>query len=1498
MSQKIFISYAQNREDVMLWRALGHIENGFYIDVGANHPSDDSVTKAFYERGWCGINIEPLPSHLAQLEAERSRDINLGLALGEKEGEIKLYDTNVRGLATACSEVAQNHRERGFEVNSLNVPIQRLDAVWKTYVTGDVHFLKIDVEGFEEQVLRGMDLRNQRPWILVIEATQPNSSNLDTHWEPLVTSNNYQFVYFDGLNCYYIAQEHEYLAKKFSSPPNVFDAYITSEQWRLQNLVEEQQHSLEQLRQRLKREELLLASKKKQFNLLETQLQAMYASHSWRLTKPLRTVMEWVRRWRQKLAASEGQAVATAINTTKQKLLPNTVRWHANSLPQQVFSAFPSGSDAQLSSQFWWRISGHVEGHYSLAVVNRGLALALDAQSQNQVVWHAWHGQPYTVGDDIPIDQIDGVREILHRKLPVNAPVVSLTHHYPLIVDEEQADLRLSFFFWEESRVPEAMVAHLNMHTDAVLVSSRFVRSALRHSGYKRPIFIVPLGLAAYIHRAPVRDTCLVPQTDAPFRFLHVSSAFERKGVDVLLQAFFERFTAADNVQLLIKTFPNPHHDVEAQVQAWRARCPQGPQVQVDLRSLDDEQMLELYASAHAMVLPSRGEGFGLPAAEALALGLPLITTGFGGQTDFAAHSSAYVVPYSLGISRSHVRSDGSYWAEPSCNDLGLQMVTVRHAVLAKDDSLNARCQAAAQWVRQTYHWEHCARSVQEVAALMMGTKAQDATEGTGKQRLTVISPWQTTCGIAEYSQALLKGWEQTFDLHVLCDHRTPVDGSQTLFHPCWTLGNDAEVASLVESMLQMPASKRPSTVLLQHQPSLFALTDKLCESLIKLQEAGVVVILELHSTLPLTRELRLTPSAAKALRQLSLVVVHKLEDVNLALSLGWVENVMLLPLGIPTMRATGKRVTRSSLGLLESDVVLGCFGFLWSHKGVDSVIRSLQPLSKRLGKRVRLLSVTATPDAASQQVLAQYKTLAASLGVSDDVIWMTEFLPIQHSLDLLVLADFQVFAYGPTSESASAAVTIGLSTGRPVLVSDQPIFSDLDACTLRMSGNSGADIVEAVAGLIEEPARLQTLEDMQQQWLKDRAWPVVSARLQATVEGLLAQKALPESASATMLGRETPKQLLVDVSELVLRDAGTGIQRVVHSILREWMAHPPSGYIVRPICALKGQAYRYTEKFGVSSGAAAQTLEDQLVQVAAGDEFIGLDLSAHLFPEVESQLHAWRLAGVRVNYVVYDIIPLTHPDKVVSALTPAFETWMQGLYREADRLLCISQAVAQDVRQWFSQHTMEGALPEITHFHLGAQLPIAQDALGHASDHPWMEKLQDQPSFLMVGTVEPRKGYAQAVDAMELLWKSNSPAHLVVVGKRGWMVEQLCQRLEKHPERGHRLHWLEQADDATLQKLYRTCSALLAASEAEGFGLPLVEAAQQGLPIIARDISVFQEISQGHAFYFRGSEAADLAEALQEWIELNEKGLAPSSKAMPWLTWAESAWQLREALR
>ena len=223
-----FISYSQNREDVLLWRALQHVEHGFYIDVGANDPSDDSVTRAFYDRGWHGINIEPLPAHQEQLCALRPRDINLATAAGANDGELTLFDVpTVRGWATFDPDVAQRHRDNGHMLQASIVPVRRLSRICEEHVSGPIHFLKIDVEGFEAQVVRGMDFDRWRPWVVVIEATLPGSAvaNHD-EWEPVLLKHRYRLAHFDGLNRFYLADEHDALMPAFATPPNVFDDYV------------------------------------------------------------------------------------------------------------------------------------------------------------------------------------------------------------------------------------------------------------------------------------------------------------------------------------------------------------------------------------------------------------------------------------------------------------------------------------------------------------------------------------------------------------------------------------------------------------------------------------------------------------------------------------------------------------------------------------------------------------------------------------------------------------------------------------------------------------------------------------------------------------------------------------------------------------------------------------------------------------------------------------------------------------------------------------------------------------------------------------------------------------------------------------------------------------------------------------------------------------------------------------------------------------------------
>lgn len=248
MSSESFVSYAQNREDVVLFRALGQLGTGRYIDVGANDPTEDSVTRAFYDRGWRGITVEPVAADAARQRAERPGDIVVEAAATDHDGgTVEFFSVADSRLSTLVGEVGQVHSQHGWEVERILVASRRLDSVLAEHgwADGDIHFLSVDTEGAEAEVLRGLDLHRFRPWVLVIEATRPQSTEPSYQaWEQLVTSAGYRFVLFDGLSRFYVADERaDQLAARLAAPANVLDTYVTAAEHRREVEVDRLMHS-------------------------------------------------------------------------------------------------------------------------------------------------------------------------------------------------------------------------------------------------------------------------------------------------------------------------------------------------------------------------------------------------------------------------------------------------------------------------------------------------------------------------------------------------------------------------------------------------------------------------------------------------------------------------------------------------------------------------------------------------------------------------------------------------------------------------------------------------------------------------------------------------------------------------------------------------------------------------------------------------------------------------------------------------------------------------------------------------------------------------------------------------------------------------------------------------------------------------------------------------------------------------------------------------------
>jgi FkbM family methyltransferase len=368
----LFVSYAQNYEDVYLWRALKHIERGCYIDVGAYDPTNDSVTRAFYERGWRGINLEPTKACFNRFCEARPEDMNLNMAAGSAEGSITLYEVTGTGMSTAVYENALRAQQRGLLFETIDVRATTLNRIWEEFSPAEVHFLKIDVEGGEESVLRGLDLSNHRPWIIVIESVIPNSSEENfASWESILLNSNYSFVLFDGLNRYYLAKEHVDLSSKLSLPPNFFDYFVRASEVdarrEAQDLLLARQ-ALERNVEDFKRDNELLHAT---LNAIHATLNAIYESRSWRYTAPLRAAESvLVRVMRASLRAADnilknsrrvvqgvGQRLleSSALRQVGKRLLP----WHIRCRIRRFLTASQRQKMVRLTAN--WRNGGLVQ---------------------------------------------------------------------------------------------------------------------------------------------------------------------------------------------------------------------------------------------------------------------------------------------------------------------------------------------------------------------------------------------------------------------------------------------------------------------------------------------------------------------------------------------------------------------------------------------------------------------------------------------------------------------------------------------------------------------------------------------------------------------------------------------------------------------------------------------------------------------------------------------------------------------------------------------------------------------------------------------------------------------------------------------------------------------------------------------------------------------------------------------------------------------------------
>jgi glycosyltransferase involved in cell wall biosynthesis len=962
---------------------------------------------------------------------------------------------------------------------------------------------------------------------------------------------------------------------------------------------------------------------------------------------------------------------------------------------------------------------------------------------------------------------------------------------------------------------------------------------------------------------------------------------------------------------------------------------------------VSDEELVTLYRSAALFVFPSKHEGFGLPALEAMACGAVVIG------------SDATSVPEVIGT------------PDALFDPLQPSAIAAKMAQVLEDEQLRQRLRAHGRVQREKFSWDHSARKA--IAALerrhahaVAQQEAQEAAlraagaiaAGTRKRRIAFVSPMlPERTGVADYSTRLLPTLLPWFDVEIVVN-QPEVSLPPELQHlpvrdTGWLRAHAHELDHIVYQFGNSPFHSYMLDLLRDH-PGVVVLHDFYLSGMISFEQmtnrspdVWTRALLHSHgyaavrdSVGPDGYELgrKLYPSNLDVLRDASHVIVHSDYARMLARQCYGPEaardwSYAQLPRAVPAEH--DRAAARAALGIGADDFVVANFGFVAPTKRCLELLNAWIASTLHGDRQCRLVFVGENHGG---DYGAELTSIIKASG--SNRIKITGWTSDEDYLRYLQAVDVGVQLRADSRGETSGTVLDCMIYRLPTVINANGSMGEFphDAVWMLPDSFTQEQLVEALDTLRHDNGRREALaaagfalmgtrnSPERCGWLYkqalDRDLAARPAGRRALLEALLDVPGLaPEQAMLEQLARcaaRAPdplqqRQLLVDVTNIARHDLRTGIERVVRHQLLELLQLPhTSGWRVEAVylCEEGGTPhFRYARRYVAELLGIGNVLqgEDPLLDLQAGDAYYCADHSPRATATAARAgiFAGWRARGLSLSFVVYDLLPVLRPEFFPAGADEAHGSHLRCLAAEADRLICISQAVADELDVWLAQEnvTRRRGL-EITALHLGADIGTPPEA---RQDSELLRQIAERPSFLMVSTIEPRKGHLQALDAFEQLWADGVDVNLVIVGNEGWKplqeherrtIPRIMQRLQFHPELGKRLLRPTGVDDATLQQIYLASTCLLSPSEGEGFGLPLIEAASYGLPLLLRDIPVFREVARERAAYFSGMEGSDLAQAVRGWLDQHANDAHPASAGMPWQTWRDNVMGLLRLLQ
>jgi len=1060
--------------------------------------------------------------------------------------------------------------------------------------------------------------------------------------------------------------------------------------------------------------------------------------------------------------------------------------------------------------------------------------------------------------------------------------------------------------------VRDEAIAKLQIPADRIVVASTAASDVFR------PGALVPDALF---------DLCARHGITRPF-VLHAGGFDARKNVVNLIAAFARLpATLRSEFQLVLVGAVDPDSRGRLRVQCDREGL-SAADVLLPGR-LSDVELAALYGECAVSCVPSFHEGFGLPALEAMACGAAVIG------------ADATSIPEVIG------RSDALF--DPADVDA---LAAKLHAVLS-DRPFRTELQAHGIRRAKAFSWQAAAQRALSAMEESVERRRRESAQGSvgssvplpERPKLAYVSPLPPErTGIAAYSCELLPFLARHYDIELVTRQASvelPVEMAEWPMRSVeWLEENAAGCQRVLYHLGNSPAhdwmfallERLPGTVVL-HDFFLGGVLNWMDESWgapgtfrARLFESHGYPALIADAALDRAATLDRYPCNSRVVEYANGIIVHSEEALRLATA--WHGATDDQWRRIPQLRRLAphadRDAARRALQIADGDFVTCCFGFVDPAKLSHRLLSAWMGSALARDPRHRLVFVGENHGGDYGQALLR----SIDEGPAGQRIRITGFVDDETYRHYLDAADAAVQLRGVSRGESPRTALDCLAHGLPLIANAGTSLSALpDAALIRLpEAFDDGELAAALEQLEADRDLRARLSRAGREHVRDNHDPDrVAAQFRDAIEHFAMEGRrrryddLVRHVSAVTTDQEPQRkdwvaaaasiafdlpairapQLLVDVSVLARQDLKTGIERVVRAVLRRLLEHPPNGVRVEPVVA-RDDRYVYARAFTCRWLGLAEVLPDgDPIDVARGDVFLGLDWAADIVPRQQQALARYRAMGLEIAFVVYDLLPLLHPHNYPPGIEEMQRTWLTSIAAVADGLVCISRSVESELLDWLYRFGPARDAPlGVGAFRLGADIERSVPTSGDPNEGAkLLARMDASPTAVMVGTVEPRKGHRQVVAAFEQLWREGIELDLVIVGKQGWMVEDLASALHAHPERNRRVFWVESASDAMLDRLYARARLLIAASVGEGFGLPLVEAARNAVPIVARDLPVFREVAGEHAHYFSGMSADDLARALKAWLELHRAGRHPRSDGLPLVTWAESTDELLEVV-